>query len=418
MATDAFILHVDLDAFYASVEVLRNPALAGTPMAVGGGVVLSATYEARRFGVRGGMRLRDARALCPDLVVVQGEFGDYVEASRQVMEVFRRFTPEVEPLSIDEAFLDVSGSVGLFGPPADIGHRIRAAIRHDTGLPASVGIATTKFLAKVASQVAKPDGLVAVAAGDELAFLHPLPVGYLWGVGPVTRARLEEFGVRTVGDLAAVPEPSLSAWLGRGSGRHLHALAHNRDPRPVDPGHRAGSVGAQSAFGGDVSNPEVHRRVLLGLAERVGRRLRAKGRAGRTLTVRLRFSDFQSITRQAALPGPTASTSAIHRLACRLASEAVADSGEGRGLGLLGISMSRLVQRPVLQMELPLEGGSLADPVLRPGSPLGLAHRALDDAADTARDHFGLEAVSRAGLLGRRRPTAPTRDHLPAPEDL
>lgn len=414
----ASILHVDLDAFYASVEVLRDPSLRGKPMVVGGGVVLSATYEARRYGVRSGMRIADARSRCPGLVVVRGSFADYVDPSRRVMEIFRRSTPAVEPISIDEAFLDVSGSVHLFGPPPDIGRRIRETIRRETGLPASVGVASTKFLAKVASRVAKPDGMAVVDPGTELAFLHPLPVGYLWGVGPVTRERLHQRGVHTIGDLAAVPPDALDAWLGKGSGRHLHALAHNRDPRAVETGRRAGSVGAQSAFGGSVADPDAHRRVLLRLAERVGSRLRAKGRAARVITVRLRFADFRAITRRTTLPGPTSSTSAIHHAACGLVASALAEAGEGRGLNLLAISMSALERHPDLQMELPLEGPGLGDPIVRPGSPRGLAARALDGAVDRAREVFGDAAIGRAALLGAHPQRGPTREHLPAPEDL
>ena len=414
----ATILHVDLDAFYASVELLRDPSLRGKPMAVGGGVVLSATYEARRFGVRSGMRLKEARSLCPNLIVVRGAFSDYVRHSREVMAIFRRFTPAVEPISIDEAFLDVAGSVHLFGPPAAIGDHIRRAILHETGLPASVGVASTKFLAKVGSRVAKPDGMIVVRPGAEIAFLHPLDVDLLWGVGPVTGHRLARYGIRTVGDLAAVPAASLSTWLGKGMGAHLHALAWNRDPRPVRPGRRAGWVGAQSTFGRDVTDPEERRRVLLRLAERVGSRLRAKGRAGRTVTSRVRFADFETITRQMSLPGPTAATSSLFRVACRLTEQAVAHAGHGRGLRLLGISVSRLVRTPIQQMELPLEGGDLDDPVVRPGSPAALAHRALDAAADDARERFGRDAVHRAALLDMHTGKRPFGSHLPAPEDL
>lgn len=418
MAGAATILHADLDAFYASVEILREPSLRGRPMAVGGGVVLSATYEARRHGVRSGMRLADARARCPGLVVVRGSFGDYVGYSRRVMAVFRRFTPLVEPISIDEAFLEVHGAARLFGPPPEIARKVREAVRAETGLPLSVGVATTKFLAKVASRVAKPDGLIAVAAGTELGFLHRLDVDLLWGVGPVTRERLAGAGIRTVGDLAAVPPAVLAGVLGHHGAAHLHALAWNRDPRPVVTGRRAGSVGAQSTFGRDVGDPAAHRAVLLRLAERVGSRLRAKGRAGRTVTVRVRFADFETVTRQTALPGPTSSTSALYRAGRDLTGAALAEVGRGRGLRLLGISVSHLTRLPDLQMELPLTGAGLADPVLRPGSPEALARRRLDVAVDRAREAFGRDAVSRAALLGTGRRDGPTRDHIPAPEDL
>jgi len=414
----ATILHVDLDAFYASVELLRNPALTGRPMAVGGGVVLSATYEARRFGVRSGMSLKEARGLCPALIVVSGTFADYVRYSAEVMEIFRRFTPVVEPISIDEAFLDVAGSIHLFGSPAAIGDSIRQMIRDETGLPSSVGVASTKFLAKVGSRVAKPDGMVVVRPGAEIDFLHPLNVELLWGVGPVTGRRLARYGIRTVGDLAAVPPAALSSWLGTGAGRHLHSLAWNRDPRPVEPGRRAGSVGAQSTFGRDVADPVEHRRVLLRLADRVGARLRSKGRAGRVVTTTVRFADFETVTRQMSLPGPVATTSALFRAACRLTDQAITETGSGRGLRLLGISVTQLERVPCLQMELPLEGEALDDPVLRPGSPAGLAHRALDAAADDAREAFGRGAVTRAGLLNAPARARSGTGHLPAPEDL
>ncbi|MCB1247135.1 MAG: DNA polymerase IV, partial [Acidimicrobiia bacterium] len=227
------ILHADLDAFYAAVAVLEDPSLAGRPMAVGGGVVLSCTYEARAYGVRGGMPLREARTLCPNLVVVDGTFGAYVEYSRQVFEVFETFTPLIERISIDEAFLDVTGSSHLFGSPAEIARSIRAEVRERTGLAVSVGATTRKFLSKIASQVAKPDGLVVVNPGDELEFLHPLAVSYLWGVGPVTQRRLAELGIETIGEIADTPLDALAASMGHGHASHLHALANNRDPRPV-----------------------------------------------------------------------------------------------------------------------------------------------------------------------------------------
>lgn len=418
MAGAASILHIDLDAFYASVEVLRNPSLRGRPMAVGGGVVLSATYEARRHGIRSGMRIGEAKQLCPGLIIVGGVFGDYVAYSEKVMEIFRRFTPIVEPISIDEAFLDVGGSARLFGSPTAIGKRIRGIIQSETGLPASVGIACTKFLAKVASRVAKPDGLIEVAPGTEISFLHALDVGVIWGVGPVTGKRLAHYGIHTVGDLADVPVDALESWLGPGAGRHLHALAWNRDPRPVTLGRRSGSVGAQSTFGRDVTDSSEHRRILLRLAERVGSRLRRKGRAGRTVTARVRFADFETVTRQMSLPAPSAATSALFRAGCRLSEQAIREVGRGRGLRLLGVSVSQLERSPALQMELPLEGDGLDDPILRSGSHLGLAHRSLDDAVDRARAAFGKDAVERAALLGMRPQYGPTRDRLPATEDI
>ena len=246
----ATILHCDLDAFYASVEQVRHPELAGQPVLVGGGVVLAASYEARQFGIYAPMPTRKALALCPWAVVVDGSFSDYLEMSRQVFEICRDYTPAVEQISIDEAFLQVSGARRILGEPIAIAHELRERVRRETGLALSVGVASTKFLAKIASAVAKPDGLVAVPEGEELEFLHPLPVSRVWGVGPVLGARLAERGVLTVGDLAKVPEPALVSWLGSGAGRHLHALAWNRDPRAVVQVGAAGSIGSQSAIRG------------------------------------------------------------------------------------------------------------------------------------------------------------------------
>lgn len=401
MHRGATILHADLDAFYASVEIRRRPELQGLPVAVGGGVVLSCTYQARSHGVRSGMPLHEARLRCPRLVVVSGDLADYAAVSRTVMEIFERFTPVVEPISIDEAFLDVRGSVHLLGPPARIGEAIRAAVRVETGLPVSIGAAGTKFLAKVASRVAKPDGLLVIPDGAELGFLHGLAVELLWGVGPVTGEKLSRYGVRTIGELASIPPQALSAWLGPAAARHLHALAWNRDPRPVRSGRRARSVGAQSTFGRDIHDPAEHRRVLLRLADRVAGRLRAKGRAGRTVTVRVRFRDFETTARQTRLPAPTASTSALFHAGCRLAQKAVAESAGGRGLRLIGIAVSDLEWVPALQLELPLLSDDLGPAVLRPGSPLGIAHRALDEAVDRVRAAFGHRAVDRARNLNR-----------------
>ena len=405
MAEGAPILHVDLDAFYASVEQLRNPALRGKPIAVGGGVVLAASYEARQFGVRSAMPLRRARQLCPRLIVVPGDFSEYGPLSERVMDVCRRFTPLVEQISIDEAFLDVSGSVHLFGPSAEIAARLRHEVKDETGLVVSVGVARTKFLAKVASRVAKPDGMLVVAPDDELAFLHSLPVGLIWGVGPVTEAKLAQLGITTVAELAHTDRRTLERHLGPGAGAHLHALAWNRDPRPVVTHHRAKSVGAQSAFGGGGHDRGLRRRVLLDLAERVGSRLRKKGRAARTITVRVRFDDMSSVTRSVSLRAPVATTPAIASIAGHLADAGVAESA-GRDVTLLAISTSNLTTSPHLQLELPFAELLGAD-LLRAGSAQERSRQGLDEAVDALRRRFGKEAVGRASLLLQHRRGVP-----------
>ncbi|MDX1690237.1 MAG: DNA polymerase IV [Acidimicrobiia bacterium] len=395
MLDAATILHADLDAFYAAVEVRDDPTLRGRPVAVGGGVVLAATYEARRFGVGSAMPGADARRRCPALVVVPARFEAYVEASRAVMDILESFTPEVEAISIDEAFLDVAGSVRLFGPPPTIAADLRRRVRAEVGLPISVGVASTKHLAKIASRVAKPDGLVVVEPGSEEAFLRPLPVGHLWGVGPVGEQRLADRGVRTIGDLADAGADTLSAWMGPHWGRHLSALARNRDPRPVEPHRRARSVGAQSA--GDATDPDRRHRTLLGLAERIGIRLRRQGIAGRRITVRVRFGDMTAVTRATTLPGPVAETHALYRVAAVLADALVAE--DDRRVSLVGISVGALERVPVIQLELPLDGLG-DDPVGRAGSPENVRHHDLDTAVDRARSRFGRDAIRRAALLG------------------
>jgi len=391
------ILHVDLDAFYASVEQLRNPELRGKPIAVGGGVVLAASYEARRFGVRSAMPLRRARQLCPGLIVVSGHFSEYGPLSEKVMDACRRFTPLVEQISIDEAFLDVAGALHLFGPAGEIADRLRSEVRTDTGLVVSVGVARTKFLAKVASRVAKPDGLLVVEPEEELAFLHALPVALIWGVGPATEAKLAQLGIATVADLAYTDQRTLDRHLGPGAGAHLHALAWNRDPRPVVTHHRAKSVGAQSSFGGGGHSRRLRRRVLLGLAERVGTRLRKKDRAAHTITVRVRFDDLSAVTRSASLRAPVATTNAIAAIAEHLADAGVAEAA-GRDVNLLAISTSNLVTAPHLQLELPFAELLGAD-LLRTGSAHERSRQGLDDALDMLRERFGKEAVGRASLL-------------------
>jgi DNA polymerase-4 len=305
------ILHADLDAFYASVEQRDDPRLRGRPVLVGGGVVLAASYEAKARGVRTAMGGRQARRLCPDAVVVPPRMNAYLQASKDVFAVFADTTPLVEALSVDEAFLDVRGLAKVAGTPTEIAVRLRATVRERVGLPISVGVARTKFLAKVASAVGKPDGLLVVPPGGELAFLHPLPVERLWGVGRVTAAKLRTRGIATVGEVAALDERTLVSMLGIGSGRHLHALAHNRDPRPVTVGRRRRSIGSQCALGTRRVAPEELHTRLLGLVERVCRRLRAAHRVCRTVVLRLRFHDFSRATRSHTLPGPTSDTAAI-----------------------------------------------------------------------------------------------------------
>ncbi len=402
MHVDVPILHVDLDAFYASVEQLRNPELRGKPIAVGGGVVLAASYEARQFGVRSAMPLRRARQLCPRLIVVKGSFGAYSELSEQVFDICGRFTPLVEQISIDEAFLDVSGAVHLFGAPGEIAAKLRTEVKDGTGLVVSVGVARTKFLAKVASRVSKPDGLLVVLPDDELAFLHSLPVGLIWGVGAVTEAKLARLGITTVADLAHTHRHVLEKFLGPGSGAHLHALAWNRDPRPVVTQHRAKSVGAQSAFGGGGRDRHTRRKVLVDLAERVGSRLRKKQRAARTITVRMRFGDMTSVTRSVTFRAPVATTPALASIAEYLADQGAAEAGD-RDINLLGISTSKLVVSPHLQLELPFAELLGAD-LIHAGSMQERERHELDAAVDDLRERFGKEAVGRASLLLTRRP--------------
>ena len=394
---EATILHADLDAFYASVVLLSRPDLVGKPVAVGGGVVLSATYEARAMGVRGAMRIGEARRLCPGLIVVDGAFGDYVEFSDRVFEVFRDFSPLVEPISIDEAFIDIGGATHLFGVPATIAEAIRNRVRSETNLPVSVGGAQTKFLAKIASRVAKPDGSLIITPGTELDFLHGLPVGHLWGVGPVTLAQLAELGISSIGELAEAPVSLLATRVGPHRAHHLNALAWNRDPRGVVPGRPSSSVGAQRAFGGDHRDPEYLRGVLSRLSSRVGARLRRGGRAGRTLTVRARFRDFQAITRATTMGTATASSAVLYRTARDLTT-GVLEEFPDRGLSLLGISMSHLVPASPLQLELPLFDDDFIG-----GSPRELELQALDAAVDDLRERFGKGTVGPASdLLGSK----------------
>jgi len=384
---DVTILHADLDAFYASVEQRDNPRLRGRPIIVGAGVVLAASYEAKARGVRTAMGGARAGRLCPDAVVVPPRFSAYLEASKSVFEVFEQTTPLVEGLSIDEAFLDVRGMRRLSGTPVEIAARLRRAVREHVGLPITVGVARTKFLAKVASGVAKPDGLLVVPADRELEFLHPLPIERLWGVGPVTASTLHELGIRTVGEVAGMGEGILVSILGRASGRQLHALAHNIDRRRVQVGRRRGSIGAQCALGRSRRSQDDYDAVLLGLVDRVTRRMRSAGRAGRTVVLRLRFDDFSRATRSHTLPWATAETHTIVTTARGLfaASSPVIQQ---RGLTLVGVAVANLENDRAIQLALPFDRYSGG---------------ALDRALDEVRRRFGTAAVTRAVLLGRER---------------
>jgi DNA polymerase-4 len=385
VSIDAAILHADLDAFYASVEQRDDPRLRGRPVIVGGGVVLAASYEAKRLGIRTAMSGTQARRLCPGVLVAKPRFEAYVTASRAVFDIFRDTTPLVEGISIDEAFLDVGGLRRIAGSPVDIAVRLRARVAAQVGLNITVGIARTKFLAKVASGVAKPDGLLVVPPGSELAFLHPLPVERLWGVGKVTAARLHECGLHTVGEIAELGEATLVSILGRGSGRHLHALAHNRDPRPVVVGHRRGSIGSQRALGRSRRSPTEIDTIVVGIVDRVTRRMRAANRVGRTVTLRLRFDDFTRATRSRTLPRATHQTDDVLTAVRRLLAAAMPLIFE-RGLTLIGISVGNLDGDGATQLELPFDG--------HPGL-------ALDLALDEVMSKFGKSAVTRAVLLGR-----------------
>jgi DNA polymerase IV len=380
----ATILHADLDAFYASVEQRDDPRLRGRPVIVGAGVVLAASYEAKAHGVRTAMAGGLARRLCPRAVVVPPRMGEYAKASKAVFEVFRQTTPLVEGLSIDEAFLDVGGLGKISGTPPEIAARLRHDVRERVGLPITVGVARTKFLAKVASGVAKPNGLLEVPPDRELAFLHPLPVERLWGVGPVTAGKLRDRGITRVGQVAGLGEAALVSMVGQAAGRHLHALAHNRDPRPVDVGRRRRSIGSQRALGRSPKTPADLDAVVIGLVERVTRRMRTAGRAGRTVVLRLRFDDFSRATRSHTLPWPTSHSHTIMVTARELLADAM-PMIRRQGVTMVGVAVANLDDSGVIQLTLPFErhnGG-------------------LDAALDRVRDRFGSEAVTRAVLLGR-----------------
>lgn len=450
-ASPPTILHADLDAFYASVEQLLDPGLRRRPIAVGGGVVLAASYEARAFGVSAGMPAWRARQLCPGLRFVGGHFSDYQRLGDRVIEVFDAFTPHVQRVSIDEAFLDVRGSEHLFGPPAAIAGAIRRRVRSEVGLPVSIGVARTKRLAKIASQVAKPDGLIVVPADEEDAFLAPLPVGLVPGIGPATRARLAALGVRSIGELRATPGGVLEHLLGPAAGASLGTLTARRRGDRVGGSTPARSVGAQSALGRRRATRELMETTLGFLADRVAGRMRSAARAGRCVTVRVRFADLRAVTRAATLPHPISSTRTLAEVALGLAFGALADHPAERDITLLAISVSGLVPESTLQLELPLgapggpwagpagEGsepfaapstvpsvpsivpltvssvpgvvpstaartmGSVAgrgdpagDPALRPGTRRGAARWSVDRSVDDVRARFGRGAVGYA----------------------
>ena len=380
------ILHADLDSFYASVEQRDEPRLRGRPVIVGPGVVLAASYEAKAHGVRSGMGGRQARELCPQATFVPARFDAYVEASKAVFEIFDDTTPLVEGISIDEAFLDVGGLAHVSGSPVEIAARLRARVREQVGLAITVGAARTKFLAKVASGVAKPDGLLYVPPEGELGFLHPLPVQRLWGVGRVTAAKLHERGVFTVGEVAALPPRALVAMLGPASGHHLYALAHNHDPRPIVIGRRRRSIGGQRALGSRRRlPPDEIDATLVGLVDRVCRRMRKARRVCRTVIVRLRFEDFSRITRSHTLVRATWDTAAVLGTARALLA-GVAPLIRESGLTLLGISLTNLEDADALQLELPFAARDVGR---------------LDPALDAIREKFGKQAVQRAVLLGK-----------------
>jgi len=390
MEPAATILHADLDAFYASVEQLLNPSLCGKPIAVGGGVVLAASYEAKAFGVRSGMPGRRARELCPQLTFVGGHFKDYQRLGDAAIAVLSDFTPLVERISIDEAFADVAGCTHLFGPPAEIASAIRRRVGEELGLPISIGVARTKHLAKIASQVAKPDGLVIVDPDTELDFLHGLPIELIWGVGPATSAHLAQIGVHTIGQLAKLPERSLERLLGHAAGEKLTALAWNRDPRVVKTHRRVQSAGAQSALGKQPAVERVFRPTLRHLADRIATRLRAKCRPGRTVTVRVRFADFQSVTRSVTLGAPISSTAILAEIAEELVRDVLMAHPREKAISLLAISVSHLGEQSDLQLELPL---GLQDEKWRPGTKLGMARWLADCAVDRIRNRLGWDAI-------------------------
>lgn len=384
----ASILHADLDSFYASVEQRDDPALRDKPVLVGGGVVLAASYEAKSFGVRTAMTGRQARELCPHAVVVPPRMEAYSAASKAVFEIFDDTTPLVEGLSIDEAFLDVGGLSKIAGSPLEIATQLRSRVADEVGLDITVGVARTKFLAKVASGVAKPDGLLVVDPDHELDFLRPLPVERLWGVGKVTAQKLRDVELHTVGDVADLPEETLVGLVGVAAGRKLHALAHNRDPRPVVVGRRRSSIGSQRALGRRPKKPGELDAVLGGIVDRVTHRMRQSNRVGRTVILRFRFDDFTRATRSHTLSEATSDTAVILG-ACRRVLRGMDSTIEAKGITLLGLSITNLCNADAVQLALPFGELEFADGT------------ALDSALDGVRDKFGASAIGRATNVGR-----------------
>jgi DNA polymerase IV len=380
-------MHADLDAFFASVHQRDDPALRGRPVAVGGGVVMAASYEAKACGVRSAMGGATAKRLCPDLVFVTPNFDSYVEASKAVFDIFEDTAPYVEGISIDEAFLDVSGLERISGAPRDIAARLRMRVREEVGLAITVGVARTKHLAKVASASAKPDGLLVVPPDQEIEFLHPLPVERLWGVGVVTAEKLHARGLTKVGQLAALSEDELVAILGRASGRHVHALANNRDPRQVDRvRRRRRSMGAQRALGRRMPRSRgALDTVMVGLMDKLTQRMRNAHRVCRTVVLRLRFADFTRATRSQTIPEATAETGTLLTTARQLLDGAM-PLIEEQGITLLGLTLTNLTSDDAVQLALPLERQKA---------------RALDATIDDVRDRFGNDAITRAVLVGR-----------------
>ncbi|MEU9825896.1 DNA polymerase IV [Micromonospora chersina] len=397
--TGCHILHVDMDAFFASVEVRRRPELRGQPVVVGGigprGVVSSASYEARRYGVRSAMPTARARALCPHAVYLPPDFTAYSAASRAVMRIFRDVTPLVEPLSLDEAFLDVAGARRLFGAPTEIARLIRRRVAEEQELTCSVGVAPSKFVAKLGSTRAKPDGLLVVPAARVLEFLHPLPVAALWGVGERSAEALQRLGLRTVGDLAEAPPGLLRRAVGEASAGHLHELARGRDPRRVSPEHVEKSIGAEVTFDTDVTDPAEIRRALLALAEKAGARLRAAGQVGRTVSLKVRLADFRTVSRSRTLGVPTDTAREMFDTAWALWTALA----PGEPVRLVGVRMEGLAPAEETPQQLTL------------GAP-ERGWREAEAAADAAAARFGRSVIGPASLLARRdarRGEKPTR---------
>jgi DNA polymerase IV len=385
MRGEATILHADVDSFYASVEQRDDPELRGKPVIVGAGVVLAASYEAKAFGVRTPMGGRQALQLCPQAIVVRPRMEAYGQASRAMFAVFDDTTPFVEALSIDEAFLDVGGLRTISGTPTEIAARLRQQVRERVGLPITIGVARTKFLAKVASGVAKPDGLLVVQPERELEFLHPLPVEALWGVGPATATKLHAAGVATVGEVARLEEAALVKMLGRAVGRQLHALSHNRDPRRVVVGRRRRSIGTQRALGRRPRSDQELDADLVALVDRLARRLRKAHRVTRTVILRLRFADFSRATRSHTLAEATGQTQTLLTVARGLLAAAM-PTIRSSGITLIGITFTNLSDDSAIQLALPFER-SRTD--------------AVDHALDEVREKYGSRSIGRAVLLGR-----------------